>query len=157
MLQHSPTTSRSTAAAGSAMQAFDLHGLQVLLLEDNAVVAMDIADTLAALGCALCGIARSESEAVKAAEMDQPDLIIADVNLQHGCGIAAVERIVKQRFVPHLFITGDVQTVLHRAPGAIAVAKPFEVRALIAAVRRALRGAPQPAEDRRARAFPGGK
>lgn len=154
MLQNSALAAQSRIPLASPAQALDLHGVQVLLVEDDAIVALDIADTLSAFGCGLCAVARSEGEAVRAAEADRPDLVIADVALRDGCGIAAVERIIRTRAVPYLFMTGDVTSVQERAPAAIVISKPFDVRTLLSAVRRALQRGVTPAEGGCMQALP---
>jgi CheY-like chemotaxis protein len=112
--------------------------LQVLVVEDDSLVAMLLVETLVEMGHDVCGVEASETGAVAAALQYQPDLIIVDAQLMEGDGISAVDQILSTGFVPHLFISGDIKKVLARRPGAVAIQKPFRDSELNQAVRRAL-------------------
>ena len=60
---------------------------RVLVIEDEYLTALDLTETLEELGFSVCGVARTEEEAVEAAAAQHPDLITADVRLLHGDGI----------------------------------------------------------------------
>jgi CheY-like chemotaxis protein len=112
--------------------------LSVLVVEDNTVIGALLAETLAALGHNVCAIAATEAEAVSAAARCRPDLMIVDVNLASGNGIAAVETIVRARATPHVLVCCDTSGVLAWRPGAIALQKPYREYDLVRAMERAL-------------------
>ena len=99
--------------------------MHALIIEDEALVAMQIEDHLRAIGYGSVDFAVTELEAVAAARRHCPDLITSDVRLAAGCGIAAVAAICSHRAVPVLFITASAPDVRRRMAGAAVVAKPF--------------------------------
>lgn len=108
--------------------------LQIMLVEDDAVIAMSLADLLSGMGHAVCAFADTEAEAVAAAVRCRPDLMIVDANLYEGSGISAVAQILLAGFVPHIFMTGDPYQVQELAPGAVILRKPFKLHDLICAI-----------------------
>ena len=82
-----------------------LSGLNVLIVEDESLVAMLIEDTLGDLGCRVAGMASRIDDALDKAVSLPLDIAILDVNL-HGQQTAAVAEILKKRGVPFLFATG---------------------------------------------------
>jgi CheY-like chemotaxis protein len=112
--------------------------LRVLVIEDNAVIAMFYADLLVEIGHVVCAIERTEADAVVAAARYKPDLMIVDAALREGSGVAAVKTILQTGFVPHVFVSGDSFAVRESMPGAIVIQKPFRDPDLAQAVQRAL-------------------
>jgi two-component system, response regulator PdtaR len=80
----------------------------------------------------------TESDAVSAAAQHQPDLMIVDVSLDQGSGVSAIEKILRSGFVPHIFVSGDISTVLVLRPDAIVLRKPYRNQELAHAIQRAL-------------------
>lgn len=120
-----------------------MKALQILVVEDDALIAMLLVETLAEIGHGVCGVEATESGAVVAARRCRPDLMIVDAQLRGGNGVSAVDQILGIGFVPHLFISGDIERVLARRPDAVAIAKPFRESDLVQAIQRAL-NAPDP-------------
>lgn len=116
--------------------------LRVLVVEDDALIGMLLAETLEGMGYEVCAVAVNEADAVTDAGRCKPALMIVDAQLGEGSGVAAVERILRTGFVPHLFITGDAAGVRGHDPGAIIIGKPFFVADLRQAIKRALATAP---------------
>lgn len=99
--------------------------MHALIIEDEPLIALLIENHLRAIGYDSIEFAVTEAEAVAAASARCPDLITADVQLQDGCGIAAVEAICDGRHIPVVFITATGWEVRKRMPEALVVAKPF--------------------------------
>jgi two-component system, response regulator PdtaR len=112
--------------------------LRVLVVEDNALIGTLYADVLAEMGHGVCAIAVTEAEAVAEAAQCKPDLMIVDAVLTEGSGVAAVDKILRSEFVPHLFISGNAASVRALRPGAIVLQKPFRDPELSNAIQRAL-------------------
>ena len=112
--------------------------LRVLVVEDDRVIALLLAETVKNLGHSVCAIAATEAEAVALAQTHQPDLMIVDAGLRDGDGVAAVDAILKGRFVAHLFVTGDARKVRSLHPDAIILEKPFFESELVLAIEQAL-------------------
>jgi DNA-binding response OmpR family regulator len=112
--------------------------LRVLVIEDDALIASLLAETVEDLGHVVCAIAATEAEAVAHALTCEPDLMIVDAGLADGNGVSAVKTILRTHFVPHLFVTGNGREVKALHPDAVILEKPFFVPELVRAIERAL-------------------
>src|SRR5207247_4705664 len=89
----------------------------VLIIEDEAIIAMDLEDLVASLGHRVVGVARTHAAAVKLATAKQPGLILADIQLADGSsGIDAVNELLRSFEVPVIFITAYPERFLTGAP-----------------------------------------
>lgn len=114
---------------------------RVLIIEDEAVIALDIAGIVAEMGHAVVGVAARSDEAVRLARAGNPSLILADVQLEDGnTGIQTVRRILETADLPVVFVTAFPERLLtgERLEPTFVVAKPFEPEALQVAVSQAL-------------------
>jgi two-component system, response regulator PdtaR len=114
--------------------------LNILVVEDDSMIGMLLSDMLTGLGHSVCAVERTEAGAVAAATRFQPDLMIVDIHLKVGSGISAVEAVLRDRVIPHVFVTGDRYGTQRRAPGDIVIEKPFRERDLLEAIERATIG-----------------
>ena len=112
--------------------------LRILLVEDEAIVAMLFADLLVAMGHEVCAIEATEASAVSAAVRCRPDLMIVDVHLMDGNGASAVAAILRAGFVPHMFVSGDPLRAQPLALGSVVLQKPFRESDLARAIESAL-------------------
>jgi CheY-like chemotaxis protein len=109
----------------------------VLIIEDEPLIALDLEYLVTGLGHTLAGIARTRREAVDLANRLRPGLVLADVHLADGSsGVEAVNDILKSFNVPVVFITAHPELLLtgERSEPAFLIAKPFNedmVRAVI--------------------------
>lgn len=118
-----------------------MRALRVLVVEDDALIGMLLADTLNEMGHDVRAIAATEAAAVADAARCKPHLMIVDVRLGDGSGLSAVDEILRAGPVPHVFVTGDRLKVEALRPDAVIVEKPFCEADLARAIERAL-GAP---------------
>lgn len=79
--------------------------LRILLVEDEAMVAMMICDMVADSGHEISSVEPDEERALKAIATQSPDLAILDVNLG-GKPSYAVAEALANRGIPFLFSTG---------------------------------------------------
>lgn len=114
------------------------HHLQIMLAEDEPLIALLLEDLLEAMGHTICAVETTEAGVVATGQRTMPDLIIADCRLREGSGIRAVETILKERFVPHIFMSGDVLRPDALDPAAVILRKPFFDRDLSTAIDKAL-------------------
>ena len=110
--------------------------VRILIVEDDAAIGPLLAETLVGLGYEVCGVETTEAGAVSAAARHRPDLMIVDVNLAGGSGLAATACIARVAPVPHLFMSGHTRQA--DMPGEILLTKPFRVADLAQAIGRAL-------------------
>ena len=94
-----------------------------------------LGEVLAGLGHEVCSLERTQAGAVAAAARCRPDLMIVDVNLAAGNGVAAVAAVQRTKPVPHFFISGEE---VPGASGAVVLLKPFCEAELVAAMQRTL-------------------
>ncbi len=106
--------------------------LRAIVVEDDAVIGMLLAETLEGLGYEVCAVEATEAGAVAAAARCRPDLMIVDMNLASGTGPAAVRAITCAGPVPHVFVTGGGPQA--PPPGAVVLNKPFREADLIRAI-----------------------
>ncbi|HTJ63003.1 MAG TPA: response regulator [Alphaproteobacteria bacterium] len=114
---------------------------RVLIIEDEPVIAMDIAGIVESLGHEVVGIAGRQAEAVDLAKKHNPGLVLADVQLQDGdSGILTVQEIMRTMDAPVIFVTGFPERLLtgDRVEPAFIVTKPFDPETLKVAIVQAL-------------------
>ena len=104
--------------------------LRMVIVEDDALIAMDLADLLIGMGHAICAIASTEIDAIEAAARWQPDMMIVDGALGRGSGVTAMRRILAHGYISHFYVTGNPWLVLELAQDAIVLNKPFTLRDL---------------------------
>jgi CheY-like chemotaxis protein len=144
-VKHSPKRRVRIAADQIGRRAHRLQGaaikpLRVLIVEDDLTIGPLLAETLEQLGHVVCALEVDAVAAVSAARRCHPDLMIVDIGLGEASGISAVEQILKEGFVPHVFVTGDDLRGLPLGPKAILIQKPYRSLDLVAAIARAIDG-----------------
>ena len=78
----------------------------VLIVEDEPLIALDLQRILEGLGHSVSSIARTHKDALKAAQIEKPGLVIADIRLADGSsGLDAVNDILRSFAVPVVFVT----------------------------------------------------
>ena len=115
-----------------------MDSLRILVIEDDALLAMLLSELLVGMGHGVCATAATEAEAVIAATRHKPDVMIVDVSLGRGSGVSAVEEILRAGPIAHVFISGDAAKIQARMPDAVIVRKPFRPAELVDAIERAL-------------------
>ena len=119
---------------------------EVLIIEDEPIIAMDIEELVTACGHNVVGVAGTEAEAVELAELHRPGLILADINLgEGGDGTAAVARIMQHHYAPVIFVTAYPERLLtgEALEPAFVITKPFEPMTLAIATYQAVTGGVQ--------------
>ncbi len=109
----------------------------ILIVEDDAMIAMLLAEMLEAMGHSVCAIEATETGAVAAARAHQPGLMIVDAHLQQGSGVAAVATILATQSIPCILVSGDIAEIRGNDPRAVILAKPYSEAGLAAAISRA--------------------
>jgi CheY-like chemotaxis protein/DNA-directed RNA polymerase specialized sigma24 family protein len=113
----------------------------ILVIEDEPVIALDIASLVTELGHQVVGVAASQTEAVAIFKKSQPGLILADIDLgAGGSGITAVTDILRMSSVPVIFVTAYPERLLtgERPEPTYLVTKPFEPDTLKVTISQAL-------------------
>lgn len=114
----------------------------VLVIEDEAIIAMDIVAIVEGMGHRVTDNARTHSEAVDMAARDKPDLILADIQLaDNSSGVEAVNEILAQfGNIPVIFITAFPERLLtgERPEPAFLINKPYTEEQVRSAVSQAM-------------------
>jgi CheY-like chemotaxis protein/DNA-directed RNA polymerase specialized sigma24 family protein len=113
----------------------------VLIIEDEPVIAADIEALVKELGHHISDIAATRSEAVSAVARETPGLVLADIQLADGSsGIDAVKDILQRTDVPVIFITAFPERLLtgERPEPTFLITKPFQPETVKAAIGQAL-------------------
>ena len=116
-----------------------LRGLRILVVEDEALIAMLLEDMLAALGCVVVGPIPRLGPALSAARTGELDCAVLDVNL-HGKAVLPVADVLERRGIPFLFVTGygeiDADPRFAKSP---LVRKPFKIDEIADALAQLMR------------------
>ena len=134
-----PEVERLIAEAQSEIDA-EL-ATDVLIIEDEPVIAADIEALVTELGHTVVDIAATRTEAVDAVARKTPGLVLADIQLADGSsGIDAVKDILARFDVPVIFITAFPERLLtgERPEPTFLITKPFQPETVKAAIGQAL-------------------
>jgi CheY-like chemotaxis protein len=114
---------------------------EVLIIEDEPIIAMDIETIVRDLGHVVTGVAVTRDEAVAQALARRPGLVLADIQLaDDSSGIDAVKDILSEFQVPVIFITAFPERLLtgERPEPTFLITKPFQRSTVKAAISQAL-------------------
>ena len=116
---------------------------KILVVEDDAIVASDIADSLTSLGYTVSAKVASGEEALIKAKEDKPDLVMMDIVLKGAMdGVDAAETIHSELDIPVVYLTAYASNdLIERAKTTEPfgyIIKPFEDRDLVSAIEIAI-------------------
>jgi len=123
---------------------------EVLIIEDEPIIAFDIEAMVQELGHEVTGIARTHREAIESMHRQRPGLVLADILLADGSsGLDAVNEILKSIDVPVIFITAFPERLLtgERPEPTYLITKPFQPDTVRATISQALFFGGQPSEE----------
>lgn len=101
----------------------------ILIVEDEALIAMTAEDIITGLGGVVIGPATTVSEGLRLAESAPIDAALLDVNL-NGYRSDAIAHALDQRGIPYVFATGYGRQGVEGFPDAPVIAKPYSAAAL---------------------------
>jgi DNA-directed RNA polymerase specialized sigma24 family protein/CheY-like chemotaxis protein len=113
----------------------------VLIIEDEPMIAMDLESIVEGLGHRVTATARTHGEALKAVHKEKPGLVLADIQLADGSsGLDAVNEMLGSFAVPVIFITAYPDRLLtgERPEPAFLITKPYQPDTVKAIVSQAL-------------------
>jgi len=108
----------------------------VLIVEDEILLAMDLEETMSALGFHISGLAPTPDRARSLAQSEAPDLVLMDINLQGGREGIEVARWMRDVCGSEVvFVTGHTDhdtlaRIRERVPGAPILSKPVSHKRL---------------------------
>jgi len=119
----------------------------VLIVEDEALIAFFLEDTLEELGYRCCGIAGTADEALSLAATERPSLALVDVGLRGSRDGIEVARELTRQGVTVVFLTGSGDSETRQRLAAVQpygiLAKPCnhqDIARMLESAERALAG-----------------
>lgn len=120
------------------MQISGVAGLRVLVVEDEALIAMMVEDMLTEIGCVVAGSAPDATGALALVRSEMVDVVILDVHLADGECYRAADEMLKQG-LKVVFSTGDNRSDIPPAYADLpCVIKPFTLSDLAGELNHAL-------------------
>jgi CheY-like chemotaxis protein len=113
----------------------------VVIIEDEPLIAMDLELLVQSLGHRVDRVARTQRQAIEAVRQTRPGLVLADIQLADGSsGLDAVNEILHDFSVPVIFITAFPERLLTgtKPEPTFLVRKPYHPEALKAVIAQAL-------------------
>ncbi|MEO1580179.1 MAG: response regulator, partial [Pseudomonadota bacterium] len=114
----------------------------ILIIEDEPIIAMDLETIAAEMGHRVTGIARTEADAVRLAAAEPFDLILSDIALADGTnGIDATQRVLAAHGArPVIFITAFPERLLtgEGLEPAFLISKPYNEDQVRSAISQAM-------------------
>jgi CheY-like chemotaxis protein len=114
----------------------------VMIIEDEAIIAMDLESIVSDMGNRITGTANTRDQAVSLGQADAPDLILADIQLaDNSSGIDAVNDLLAALGPrPVIFITAFPERLLtgNKPEPAFLISKPYTVDQVVSAVSQAM-------------------
>ncbi len=101
---------------------------RVLIVEDDALIALDVEDALRCAGYDVCGIAASETEALAMAGQTHPDFAVVDISLSPGDGRVVARELWRRHHTAVLFATGQFDEIrgLDNSGAIACLPKPYQ-------------------------------
>lgn len=128
-------TVEMTEQRSGAVRADALNAERILVIEDEVMVALDVANVLEQIGLRPVGPVHSIEQALAAIAGEALDGALLDANLA-GAGVDVVAAALTRKKVPFVFVTGYTRDSLLAAfRNAPVLTKPFTAAELIAALR----------------------
>lgn len=118
---------------------------QILIVEDEALIAFEVEETLIESGYGVVAIAPTRSTALECLETQTPDGAILDANLDGESAEPVADRLIELG-VPYLIMSGySLHQIGDWAKGVTLLSKPFRHAELMARVDELLKGGESPA------------
>jgi DNA-binding response OmpR family regulator len=133
-VDRSVTPGEHTRGAHMQGREYALDGLRILVVEDEALIAMMLEDLLKQSGAIVLGPVGTAAEAVKLIEQSSLDCAILDYKLIDGSSLRVADALVKLD-VPFVFASGcHASAIDSRYPNAPFLEKAFDSAELLAAI-----------------------
>jgi len=113
----------------------------VLIIEDEPLVAMDLEAAMEEIGHRVVGVASTQNEAIGLSKGKLPGLVLADIQLADGSsGIDAVNEMLTAFQAPVVFVTAFPERLLtgEKPEPAFLITKPFDPNVVKAVTSQAL-------------------
>jgi len=136
LLEDSPNPGRSAARQPTGGPRGS-----VLVVEDDALLALALEDALLDAGFSVCAVAASEEQAVSDALTHRPAFAVVDVRLLSGCGRKVASVLACQFGTTVVMATAEDPATLHQIGALAVLPKPYDPRMIPLALQAATRWA----------------
>lgn len=115
----------------------------ILIVEDNSLVALELKGEIESIGFNVSGIATRESEVFQCINNTEPHLILMDISLKGATdGIEVVKKIHKDKYIPIIYLTGNeddktINRAIETSPIGY-LTKPFRIAEVKSNIKLAL-------------------
>ena len=112
----------------------------VLIIEDEPLIAMDLENAMEDIGHRVIGVARTQTEAIELARNHEVGLILSDIRLADGSsGIQAVKMLLQTISAPVIFVTAFPERLQFGwIASSYLITKPFKTSRVSAIANQAL-------------------
>lgn len=105
--------------------------MKIMIVEDEALLALELESELIAAGHEIVGHAADSASAFGIVDRHRPDFAFVDVQLQDGPTGIDIGRYLSDRDIPFVFVTGNLKRLPPGFVGAIgAIEKPYTMHGL---------------------------
>lgn len=119
-----------------------LEGQHVLIVEDEFLIAMDLAETVRDAGAEVVGPAASVSESLRLLSSQQVTVAVLDINLGAELSLIVAERLSQDQ-IPFVYYSGQVSMLgAYDWPEAPIISKPAIPSVFVAAIAEAAEKGP---------------
>jgi len=99
--------------------------MNILICEDNPIIAMDLRWMLEDMGHRVCGIADTALKGIEECAAAKPDLVMVDLHLAEGrTGLVLVRTLADHR-IPSIIVSGETHTLPKVTRAKAVISKPF--------------------------------
>jgi len=116
--------------------------INILVVEDESIVAMEISERLKEFGYHVVGVAHSANKAMELTSAHKPDLILMDIMLRKDDGVELSKKILQKHDIPIIFLTAHSDHATLQRAKTVApygyLIKPFNDRELNITIEMAL-------------------
>lgn len=122
-----PEAARAMLASGQDAMREQLVA-DILIVEDDAIIAYDLGETVLSMGHRVAGTVASMEEALETAARTRPTLALMDLRLAHGgSGIATAQALRERSSLPIIFVTAFADELRRRGLDHLGpvIRKPF--------------------------------
>jgi AmiR/NasT family two-component response regulator len=107
------------------------HNLRVMIVEDEALLAMELESEIEAAGHEVVALAADSKDAMQVAVSQSPDFAFVDIQLLDGPTGIDVGRFLAAQGVPYVFVSGNLKRIPDDFAGALgAIEKPYTANGL---------------------------
>ena len=100
--------------------------MNILIIEDNPIIAMDLSWMLEDLGHRVCGTADTSIKGIEECAINRPDLVMVDLNLADGRTGLTLVNTLADLCIPSVIVSGETHTLPETTWAKAVVSKPFD-------------------------------